>query len=150
MVLKRVRYPLLSYSKFTAMGRTKAAGAAHTGQAFRAQLAAKVRVQAGRQEATRVKEARTAAFAAAREKREEKQRRRAENELKSANYQVVSCGRVAVAALAVDRTVLYELCLLLAHARQITGVRPAKAEAHVKEAVASHQEDTPQPSDGRR
>lgn len=92
-------------TKFSAGGRTKSVGAAHTGQAFRAQQAAKARARAGRDELKRMEEARAAAAAEAKAKREEKQRRRAENELKGANFQVVS-------DLEAVRVAAYRLCQL--------------------------------------
>jgi hypothetical protein len=87
------------------MGRTRDRGGSKTGGAFRAQQALKARVKTARDELARLKEAREVEVKAAREKREEKQRRRAENQLKGASYQVVRAREIAAGAL--EREVLW-------------------------------------------
>lgn len=54
------------------------------------QKANKAAVEAAKEIETRLREAKQAVLAEAREKREDKKRRRAENELKASSYQVIS------------------------------------------------------------
>lgn len=72
------------------MSRPKAAGATKRGLAFKEQQARKSTMVRARAEMQRLREARQAEIAERRERQLEKQRRRAENELKGASYQVIS------------------------------------------------------------
>ena len=62
----------------------------HSAGAFNKSQSVKAAKQAGRAISERLKQERSAAAAALREKREAKQKRRAENEIKGAQYQVIA------------------------------------------------------------
>jgi hypothetical protein len=74
------------------MTRPKSVGGAGTGGAFKAQQAAKNAQRMAKNSTKLLREERDAASKAARERLVEKRRRRAENELKGAGYQVVRAG----------------------------------------------------------
>lgn len=72
------------------MNRPKAAGGAKRGLAFQEQQARKTTMTKARNQMQQMREARQAEIAERRERQLEKERRRAENQLKGASYQVIS------------------------------------------------------------
>ena len=118
------------------MNRPKAVGETNTGLAFKAQMAAKSRVKAGREEAAKIKDAREAESKALREKREAKQKRRAENTFSSANYQVV---RVTFMVTRTAEGNAAGNAALAASLYRLVDFRPHEAQAHVEEAAPRHQ-----------